>query len=140
MFALRSFTPLWVSFVWAFNFLWWNINEKYIKFSQLHSVFFPCNRTYMLILMGVLTLYQVWLWKLYLILANIALVITTSMSFLSPGFFQTFMFLCLNCYVDKEDNLMFYANSYGSIDLISGKVLKTLFDPGKHSIDHKNKH
>ena len=29
--------------------------------SSLHLVIFPCNQPYMLILMGVLTLYQVWL-------------------------------------------------------------------------------
>ena len=40
-------------------------------------------------------IYQVWLWKLYLILANIALVITTSMSFLSPSSIQNLYVLML---------------------------------------------
>jgi len=46
-------------------------------FALLHLVFFPRNQPYMLILWGVLALYQVWLWKLYWNLANIALVIAT---------------------------------------------------------------
>ena len=54
--------------------------------SSLHLVLFPRNQPYMLIFMGVLILYQVWLRKLYLILANIALFITTSMSFLLSNY------------------------------------------------------
>ena len=61
----------------------------------LHSVFSPRNRPYMFILMGVLILYQVWLWKLYLILENIALVITTSMSFLLLSYIQNLYVLML---------------------------------------------
>ena len=64
-------------------------------FALLHLVFFPRNQPYMLILMGVLIIYQVWLWKLYLILANIALVMTTSISFLSPSSIQNLYVLML---------------------------------------------
>src|ERR1041384_3978840 len=78
--------------------------------SSLHLVFSSRNRHHEMILMGVLTLYQVWLRKLYLILASIALVITTSMFSQSSDIAKTFVLLCLKCYVDKEDNLMFHAS------------------------------
>ena len=48
----------------------------------LHSVFSSRNRPYMMILMGSIDLMSGMAMKLYLILANIALVITTSMIFL----------------------------------------------------------
>ena len=63
----------------------------------------------MMILMGSIDLMLGMAMKLYLILANIALVITTSMIFLNYQHSQNFMLLCLNCYADKEDNLMCYA-------------------------------
>ena len=48
----------------------------------LHSVLSSRNRPYMMILMGSIDLMSGMAMKLYLILANIALVITTSMIFL----------------------------------------------------------
>ena len=40
-------------------------------------------------------IYQVWIWKLYLILANITLVITTNISFLSPSSIENLCVLML---------------------------------------------
>ena len=93
------------------QYLWWNINEKSIGFFAALGIFLTQSILYANSYGSIDLTYQVWLWKLYLILANIALVITTIMSFSSSDIAKTFMFLCLKCYADKEDNLMFYANS-----------------------------
>jgi len=77
--------------------------------SSLHSVFSSRNWSYMLILMGVLTLYQVWLWKLYLNFGKHSFGHDNMHVFSSSDIAKTFMLLCLKCYVDKEDNLMCYA-------------------------------
>ena len=63
-------------------------------FALLHLVFFPRNQSYMLILWGVLVLYQVWLWKLYWILANIALVIATITNVEQRGVIHASLLFC----------------------------------------------
>ena len=89
--------------------------------SSLHSVFSSRNRHYELILMGVLTLYQVWLRKLYLNLGKYSFGHNNKHVFLkSSDIAKTFVLLCLKCYVDKEDNLMFHVsfNVYAFIAFI----------------------
>ena len=77
---------------------------------SLHSVFSSRNRHYELILMGSIDLISGMALKTLFNFGKHSFGHDNMHVFSSRDIDKTFMLLCLKCYVDKEDNLMFHAS------------------------------
>src|ERR1043165_7943803 len=77
--------------------------------SSLHSVFCSRNRHYELILMGSIDLISGMASKTLFNLGKCSFG-HNNKHVQSSDIAKTFVLLCLKCYVDKEDNLMFHAS------------------------------
>ena len=78
--------------------------------SSQHLVFSSRNRHYKPILMGSCDLISGMASKTLFNLGNYSFGHNKSMFSQSSDIAKTFVLLCLKCYVDKEDNLMFHAS------------------------------